>query len=180
MMPAQTEILEKIDDELIRRTLTPYAEKGTVYLKEASTNAFKSSDTVSHTLKIGESYIVKGEFSISESCYIDDTGHFNAVEFNICYNQLFYVAIAHACSQKRLNYLQDLTLDEFYIKQLPNIYITHLESHYKRVIDSDEFSGIFRIEKIKRIRKMIILKTRIEFVDKNEGLAYGKVDVVIT
>jgi hypothetical protein len=29
--------------------------------------------------------------AIPESCYIDDTGHFNAVEFNICFNQLAYV-----------------------------------------------------------------------------------------
>ena len=36
----------------------------------------------------------KGRFSIPESCYIDDTGHFNAVEFNICYNQLAYVLFA--------------------------------------------------------------------------------------
>jgi FcoT-like thioesterase domain len=30
----------------------------------------------------------RGHFTIPASCYIDDTGHFNAVEFNICYNQL--------------------------------------------------------------------------------------------
>jgi hypothetical protein len=32
----------------------------------------------------------RAEFSIPESCYIASTGHFNAVEFNICYNQLAY------------------------------------------------------------------------------------------
>ena len=38
----------------------------------------------------------KGRFSIPDSCYIDDTGHFNAVEFNICFNQLAYVPSASA------------------------------------------------------------------------------------
>ncbi|MGW6540873.1 FcoT family thioesterase [Streptomyces sp. NPDC055051] len=35
-----------------------------------------------------------GMFTIPEPCYIDDTGHFNAVEFNICYNQLAYYTLA--------------------------------------------------------------------------------------
>ncbi len=170
---------EKIDEKLIQRTLMPYRGKSTAYLKSASTG-FRLSETIDYSLKKDEDYIVQGQFSIHESCYIDDTGHFNAVEFNLCYNQLFYVAIAHACSQKRLNCLQDLTVSEFHKKQLPNIYITRLESHYKRVINSHEFVGIFRIKKAKRTRKITLLKTEIEFTDHHNGLAYGEVDVVIT
>ncbi len=168
---------EKIDDKLMQRTLIPYSGKGTVYLKEA-TAGFKIS-SIDYYLKSDQDYIVKGLFSISESCYIDDTGHFNAVEFNICYNQLIYVAIAHACSQKLLKCLLNLTLEEFYIKQLHNIYITHLESYYKRVINSREFIGVLGIKKCKKTRKMTIIKTEIEFRDDHDGLAYGEVDLVI-
>ncbi|NET10227.1 MAG: hypothetical protein F6K16_37115 [Symploca sp. SIO2B6] len=178
-MLGQTEIRENIDANLIQRTLIPYTGKGTAYLKTASILS-RSSNIIDNTLKSNEHYIVKGEFSIGESCYIDSTGHFNAVEFNICYNQLFYVAIAHACSKRLLSSLQDLTLDQFYVKQLPNIYITYLESHYKRVIDSSHFIGILKINKTKRMRKRVIFKTEIEFLDYNEGLAYGKVNTIIT
>ncbi|AOY79796.2 hypothetical protein BJP36_07510 [Moorena producens JHB] len=129
VMPVQKEDFERIDELLLQRTLSPYASKGAIYLQEAYID-FKISDTVGSTLREDKDYVVRGEFSISESCYIDDTGHFNAVEFNICYNQLFYVALAQACSKHLLSSLKELTLDNFYRKQLSNIYITRLESFF--------------------------------------------------
>src|SRR2546422_760024 len=53
----------------------------------------------SATVEPGRNGVVvagRGEFAISESCYIADTGHFNAVEFNICYNQIAYITLAHS------------------------------------------------------------------------------------
>src|SRR5688572_6040661 len=44
----------------------------------------------------------RGEFRIQESFYIADTGHFNAVEFNVCYNQLAYVLIGQCILSGRL------------------------------------------------------------------------------
>jgi hypothetical protein len=79
-----------------------------------------------------------------------------------------------------LNCLQDITLDEYYNKQLSDIYITRLESYYKRVIDPKDFSGIFSIKKVKKTRKLILLKTEIEFSDDGNGFAYGEVDIAIT
>ena len=49
---------------------------------------------------------IKGDFKIPESCYIDDTGHFNSVEFNICYNQIFYILIAYLVQQQLLPHPQ--------------------------------------------------------------------------
>jgi len=70
----------------ILRPYRPHAR----YLKSAEITAFraKAADDKSKTALV----TAGGRFSIPESCYIDDTGHFNAVEFNICFNQLAYVA----------------------------------------------------------------------------------------
>lgn len=178
MMRVHKEGFEKIDDMLLQRTLSPYASKGAIYLQAAHTD-FKLSDTIGFTFNEDKNYVVKGQFSISESCYIDETGHFNAVEFNICYNQLTYIALAHASSKHLLSCLQDLTLNDFYRKQLSNVYITRLESFYKRVINSENFIGVWRLKIAKKTQKMIILKTEIEFSDDGDGLAYGEVDLVI-
>src|ERR1041384_5399948 len=61
-----------------------------------------------------------GRFEIGDSCYIDDTGHFNAVEFNICYNQLAYYLIAKTVQEGLLPAFQGWNLDDFWRLQLPN------------------------------------------------------------
>ncbi len=165
--------MKKIDDSLLQRTMITYSSKNAVYLKGVY---------IDYKIPSGndEDYVARGVFSIGESCYTNDTGHFNAVEFNICYNQLMYTALAHGVSKKLLNCLQDLTLDEYYNKQLPDVYITRLESYYKKVIDPNDFSGVFRVKKTKKTRKLIIIKTQIEFSGYGGGLAYGEVDLAIT
>ncbi|NET17718.1 MAG: hypothetical protein F6K08_35290 [Okeania sp. SIO1H6] len=100
---------EQIDEKLIQRTLSPYSNKGTIYLQEAR-RVFKVGDSICSDVNSDKKYLVMGQFSIGESCYIDDTGHLNAVEFNICYNQLLYVAIAWGCDQQKLDCFQELTL----------------------------------------------------------------------
>jgi hypothetical protein len=179
-MFVQQKNFEKIDEQLVQQVLTPYAHKGTEYLQEAYAEC-KSKDphTVESVINHDTGYVVRGRFSITESCYIDDTGHFNAAEFNICYNQLVYVTLAHSVSQQLLHCLRGLTLEEFYRKQLPDIYITRLESFYKKPIDSRNFFGILTINKTKIIRELIIIKTEIEFSDDYKGWAYGNVDLAI-
>ena len=61
----------------------------------------------------------KGRFSIPESCYIDSTGHFNAVEFNICYNQLAYVLFAGCINAGVMGKVRDdMTLRGITVGQL--------------------------------------------------------------
>ncbi|AFY40360.1 hypothetical protein Lepto7376_4249 [[Leptolyngbya] sp. PCC 7376] len=175
----KTKVSEKISPTLIQQILIPYESKNTAYLKAANIIS-RSSDLDQDQTKGSNDYVIQGDFEITESCYIDDTGHFNAVEFNICYNQIFYVAIANACFDQSFQYLRDMTLEEFYKKQLPNIYITRLESHYKKTISPKNFEGILSIKKARKIRDVIFFRTQIDFTDHNEGLAYGEVDVVIT
>ena len=70
-----------IGPEFLSRVLKPYREH-CCYLKSANFQHHKTGGIQGLTLH--------GQFSIDDSCYIDDTGHFNAVEYNICFNQIAY------------------------------------------------------------------------------------------
>lgn len=75
---------EQIPEELLARVLEPYSYKGCRYLTDAT---YRAS---------GDSMFATGNFSIPESVYIRSTGHFNAVELVLCFNQLAYSAFAPA------------------------------------------------------------------------------------
>src|SRR5687768_11786581 len=112
------ELLSKnlaIDPVMLDRVLTPY-KPSCRYLKTAMVGreaARRQTD--------GGSVLASlfGRFVLPESCYITATGHFNSVEFNICYNQLAYGLIAACVADKLLPVFSDWTLDDFYRKQLP-------------------------------------------------------------
>src|SRR5882724_11344285 len=78
-----------ISDTLVADILKPYRPHAR-YLRSAQITHFR--DKAAEGIAANKGLVTAaGRFSIPESCYIDDTGHFNAVEFNICYNQLAYV-----------------------------------------------------------------------------------------
>ncbi len=81
--------INEVNRDLLKLFLEPYKED-CKYLKKAY---FNSNESRKEDRNLG---FIKGEFAIPYSCYIDDTGHFNSVEFNICYNQLFYILIAYS------------------------------------------------------------------------------------
>ena len=72
------------DMVLLEQTMLPYAGKGTVYLNRAATH------------RRGGAVVTTGDLGFEQSCYIEETGHFNAVEFVISYNQLIYYTLAAA------------------------------------------------------------------------------------
>ncbi|PRH79070.1 hypothetical protein C6N75_11550 [Streptomyces solincola] len=80
-------------------------------------------------------------FSIPESCYIDDTGHLNAVEVNIAYNQMMYYLVAKSVAEGLLTGFEDWTLDDFWRHQLPDILIARFTSHFRRPVDPRAFTG---------------------------------------
>ena len=167
----------KIDDSILERTLIPYKRKGTIYLKDAyakHAHVNNSDSDIQNTVL----HSIKELFSIPESCYADASGHFNAVEFNICYNQLIYVSFAYGIDEGLIPAFDDLSLDEYYRKQFSDVYITHLESHYKRVINPRNFYGVLKINKAKKRQGLIMFDTDIKFWD-DDGLAYGSVNIVV-
>ncbi|MEM1168016.1 MAG: FcoT family thioesterase [Cyanobacteria bacterium P01_H01_bin.35] len=164
------EYLQTIDNDFLLKALKPYSSKEAVYLQEASVLGKLGSDS---------NYIVQGKFSIESPCYVDETGHFNAVEFVMCYNQIVAVSLAYATQHKLLLCLEDLTVEEFYILYMSGIYITRLESTYKSLINPQEFSCKLEFIKERKRSRLSILKTLVEFSDPQGGIASGKVDLAI-
>src|SRR6185437_12588121 len=91
--PAADQFPLAIPSKLAAEILKPYRQNAT-YLKSAEITQVCDKSTIAPGTQDQRLVTGKGCFAIPESCYIDDTGHFNAVEFNICYNQLAYVLFA--------------------------------------------------------------------------------------
>ncbi|HLK00519.1 MAG TPA: FcoT family thioesterase [Streptosporangiaceae bacterium] len=164
----------KTDRELLSLVLRPYRQ-GCQYLKTA-------------VLELAQDRMptVSGDFEIGDSCYIDDTGHFNAVEFNICYNQLAYYLIAKSVQEALLPAMRHWTLEDFWRLQLPDILITDFRSTFKRKMRGKTFSGSVSLTDITRVGKsdwcdaLIVLHTSCRFWDEPGGLSHGKVTLAIT
>src|SRR6188768_4512201 len=81
-----------VTPELIDRTLDCYFQQ-VRYLSDARVEY--SIDDQPIATEIGDCHaIARGNFVGQPAWYIRDTGHFNAIEFNICYNQIVYVLLA--------------------------------------------------------------------------------------
>ncbi len=163
------------DPELLSLVLRPYRAKNCQYLRTA-------------VLELAQNQLptVTGDFEIGESCYIDDTGHFNAVEFNICYNQLIYYLIAKSVQEGLLPAMRGWTLDDFWRSQLPDVLITDFSSRFKRTMRGKRFFGSVSLVDVVRLDKsawwnpMIVLHTSCRFWDEQRGLSVGKVTIAIT
>lgn len=133
----------------------------------------------------GEMLRGTGSLAISESCYIDDTGHLNAVEAGICYNQMLYQLIATAVQHGLGAVFSTWTMDDFRRRQLPDILIARFTSAFHRPIDPRSFHGEFTVERAtqRRLRAgadpMVSLETSFRFWDDAGGTAAGDARVAI-
>lgn len=127
----------------------------------------------------------RGEFSIPEPFYIDATGHFNAVEFNICYNQLAYFAAAKCVADGMLAPLGDWTLAEYRERQLPSFLIVQLSSRFRRALHSPKFYGEVTFTDIRETssstsgQALYIMNTECRFWDDAGGKSDGTVKLAV-
>lgn len=171
--------LDDVSQSLLNIFLEPYKEdckylkKAQFYYPEAS-NQTKSSKNNGQVL-----WFIKGNFSIPDSCYIDDTGHFNSVEFNICYNQLCYILIAYLIENKLLEAMNNWSLEEYKQRQLSDFLIVKFSSSFKKPINSDNFQGTLLVNKISVRGDLIIFKTSCAYYDDNGGWSEGDITIAI-
>lgn len=167
---------EEIGQDFLDRFLLPY-KVDCRYLKAAQFYPDVSNFNTNQSDRVGSGYLC-GDFSIPDSCYIQDTGHFNAVEFNICYNQLMYVMLAYLIQNKLLN-LHDWDLDIYQRCQLSDCLIVNLSSTFKKPINAKNFQGQVAIDKCSKRGNLILLKTQCAFYDRKEGRSEGNVTLAI-
>ncbi|NEP12522.1 MAG: hypothetical protein F6K14_20400 [Symploca sp. SIO2C1] len=168
-----------VSPDLLKRFLEPYKEN-CKYLKQAR---FQYPEPINGSEISGSSNVnigyMQADFSIPDSCYIADTGHFNSVEFNICYNQLFYIMIAYLVEHQLFPAMADWNVESYQYYQLSNFLITRFSSAFKKPINSDHFQGTLSIHKYSTRGHLIMLKTSCAFYDQNGGWAEGDINIAV-
>ena len=166
------------DTELLRLVLRPYRPH-TSYLRSARI-------AVSTTPADEGGISALCDFEIPESCYIDDTGHFNSVELNICFNQMLYFVLAQAVRHGLLEAFAGWTLEDFWIRQLADILITDFRSSFKRKMNGRRFSAEISIDTVAQWQgndvrgPLIVVDTTSRFWDDFGGNCIAHVKIAIT
>ncbi|MEU6732678.1 FcoT family thioesterase [Streptomyces physcomitrii] len=125
------------DEQLLARVLRPYKEHCR-YLRSASVTASGGLSSA------------RCEFAIAESCYIDDTGHLNSVEVNICYNQMMYYLVAKSVQEKALDGFTEWTMEDYWQRQLPDILIARFSAQFRKPVDPRSFEGEMEFRSVDR------------------------------
>jgi hypothetical protein len=154
---------------LLARALRPYKPHCRYLLGAA----------VRHARTAGSLAGASGTFTIPESCYIASTGHFNAVEFNICYNQLTYCLLAQCIEDRALQMFDGWTLAEFSRRQLSNYLIARFFSAFHKPITAPRFHGEVEIVQVAARDRTTYMKTVCRFTDAEGGRADGGATIVI-
>ncbi|ACY18491.1 FcoT family thioesterase [Haliangium ochraceum] len=133
---ARRETVVTVDERFLEHILTPYMTP-CKYLKSVDISYDPSASNGVLPAKLR----ARGRFSIGESCYIEDTGHFNAVEFIMCFNQIGYVLLAHALQAGLVRGVPAWGREDFAERQLPDVLIVNAKSTFRRMIDARDFVG---------------------------------------
>ncbi len=138
------------------------------------------------TVTAEEHPLAFGRFEIPESCYIDDTGHLNAVEVNICYNQLLYTTIAASVHKGSGRVFGSWTMADFERKQLTDIVIARFTAEFRRPITPRRFEGELTVERVvsRRLKPgaepLVSMDTSFRFRDDDGGACSGNAQIAIT
>lgn len=159
---------EAVSDSTLKSVLAPYMLHCR-YLQSATVEKGSNGTLVK----------AWGKFAIAESCYIADTGHFNAVEFNICYNQLTYCLLAQAIHSRLLDALRTWSLPEFSRRQLSDFLIVQFNSKFRKPLNARWFEGRVEINKITALKGSLFMKTSCSFEDSLGATAEGGALIVI-
>lgn len=166
--PSENAPMAPIEEDLLHRVLEPYSYKGCRYLIDAEYHA--TPDSVR----------AQGNFSISEPAYIRATGHFNAVELVLCFNQLAYSAFAPAILNEEIPVLRGWSISDYFDHQLPSMLIKTTSSRYKRPINAQKFSARLLCSNFKvidRSLRYLSVPCAIEFSDDHGGAATAEFEL---
>jgi hypothetical protein len=157
-----------VDPQLLARVLAPY-KPHCRYLRTAAVH-YPATRSIA---------AAAGTFLIPESCYIASTGHFNAVEFNICYNQLTYCLLAKCIEDGALEVFDGWTLAEFSRRQLSDYLIARFFSAFHTPLTAATFRGEVEIAQVALRRDATFMKTVCRFSDDCGGRAEGGATIAI-
>jgi len=164
-------IIHGNDDILMKKVLKPY-KTHSKYLKSAS--VVQVLHNPGQELVVGEC-----EFAVPRSCYNNGSNSFNPVEFNIAYNQMMYYVIAKSVKERLMSPFLNWTMDDFWKKQLPDIYIVNFESTFQRPMLAEQFYGEIEFANVRLRAGLIYILTKCRYWDGMGGHCNGEVRLAI-
>ncbi len=103
----------------------------------------------SHILQTEDKYIVlQSVLEINGLWYSDSTGHMNALDLNLAFNQMMYIAIACGIDLGWISNLKNYGWDDFENKYWSDFLIVSIHSEFKAQLHTNKFLGVVRIKKI--------------------------------
>lgn len=137
----------EVEPELIDRTLACYFPS-VRYLSDARVEYTVDGQPIA--TEIGSCYaIARANFLGKPAWYIRDTGHLNAIEFNICYNQIAFVLLAQCIEVGALAPLcRHLPKEEFLARMLPDIVIHRYSVVFNRPMPTARFRASVGISRV--------------------------------
>ena len=160
--------MRPIDADLLDRVLEPYSHKGCRYLLDAD---YKATETTVFSV---------GAFTIGDSAYIRSTGHFNAAELTICFNQIAYSAFAPAILNEQIPEFRGWSIEDYFDHQLPSMLIKDMSARFKRPVNAQQFSARLLctgFEVVERSFRYLKVPCSIEFWDEQGGFAVADVEL---
>lgn len=143
---------KNVSEEIINKALVTYIAKNTRYLTQAQVY-----DT-------GDGIRLDAQFSIKESCYLSPgSGHFNAVEALMCFNQMLYVAVMGGIKEHLFTFYTDITPD-YFNQNRRKVYLLEFEKmKFKKQINNNSFFGFIEIKPLHKIKDKIYVNCRLGF-----------------
>ncbi|BBY33245.1 hypothetical protein BST33_11140 [Mycolicibacter minnesotensis] len=157
-----------IPENILEQVLEPYSYKGCRYLRDATVEVANGN------------VLAEGSFSIGESAYIRSTGHFNAVELVLAFNQLAYSAFGPVIGDGMLPFFDGWTFEDYLKHQLASMFIRTSSSRFRRPIDATNFFGRLHctnLEVVERSVRYLRVPCAIEFWDEHGGSASGEFEL---
>ena len=161
----------EVADDLVQSILAPY-RKECRYLQKLWIDRYDEPGAPANAA--GGAIVGRGQFAIPESFYITGTGHFNAVEFNLCFNQIGYVYLAY-CFDHQLIPRVGVDLAFYRRQQLSGLLIASFASTYRSQMTAAGFWGEFSLDHTVEKERLWLLDTRIRYWDDGAGRSEGSV-----
>jgi hypothetical protein len=163
---------QQVDSDRIKKILKPY---WTPFIKD------------SYISKNKDQIFLQSNLGVDSPWYCDSTGHMNAVELTLAFNQMMYVSIGQSLVLGWIPGLKGLGEDYFMQKYWPDFLITKNESIFKAPLNVSSFCGTLRIKKSRPLSNHLLFELDVtvkpgsdEFPPPGEvSHAYSKMTLVI-
>jgi len=158
-----------LSEEIINQALCTYVAKGTRYITSAQISSEEDSGiNLSCTL------------SIKESCYLSPgSGHFNAVEAIMCFNQMLYVALLGGIEKKIFPFYKHITPEEFNKNRRKVLILEFEKIKFREQIDNHNFVGKINLKPLHVIKDKIYTDCHFSFGNNQKQSFHGNIKVFI-